>query len=311
MVSTPKVSVVIPCYNADATITQTLDSVLAQSFQGFVVVAVNDGSRDGTRAILEEYSQRYPDKIKVITQENQGQTVAKNVGIRQSKSDYIAFLDSDDLWAPNKLTEQISLLNARPEVGLCYTTATLIDEGGQKTGSASFSAALRGRCQPALINGNNIVASSVMVRRVAVEQVECYDEAFRACENWDLWIRVAGSWEIEAIDESLTSYRVHAQNMSKDIEKMLAARLRVVNKHLPAESTDSALLAQRREALFKTHLAFTKSYIETLNLGAARGQLIAALQVKPMARECYLLYLKTLLGKQFFQWIRQRRARNL
>jgi len=153
------------------------------------------------------------------------------------------------------------------------------------------------------------VASSVMVRRDAAEKAGMYDVTLQACENWDLWIRIARDYEVEYIDEKLTSYRVHPNNMSKNFEKIFQARMQVIDKHLPAESNVQWIKEQRREALFKTHVSLAKGYIEPLRLDEARRELTMALKIKPNCTDCWKLYFKTLLGPRIFGWVRQRRGR--
>jgi len=302
-----RVAIIIPCYNSQATLTQTLDSALGQSFADLCIVTVNDGSVDETDIILQEYAQRYPEKLCVISQANKGQTIAKNVGIQNSCSEFVVFLDSDDLWTPDKLEKQMALMLSKPNVGLCYTAATQIDIHGAHVGEINVSQALRGKCFNELIVRNNIVASSAMVRRSALEDVGLFDESLRACENWDLWIRIAHGYDVDFVDEPLTCYRLHSNNMSKNVAKILQARLQVIDKHLPAGSNDAWVKEQRSEAFFKTHWTFAKAYVESLQLSEARQELALALKIRPMKVECYILYLKTLLGPELFKKVRARR----
>ncbi len=303
-----RAAVIMPCYNAADTLVETLGSIAAQSFDDFCLVAVNDGSKDNTADILKKFAQTYPDKVVVIDQENKGQTVAKNVGLENSRSEFVAFIDSDDLWAPDKLEKQVTLMADNPEVGLCYTAARQINTRSEPVGQISVSPSLRGRCMNELILRNNIVASSVMVRRAAVEQAEVFDVSLKACENWDLWIRIARTYQLEYLDEPLTSYRLHPNNMSKNFEKIFSARLQVINKHLPQGSDDSWIRKQRQVALYRTHLTFAKSYIELLRLSEARGELAEAMKIRRTEGECYLLYVKTLLGPGVFRFARSLRG---
>lgn len=305
----PTVAIIIPCYNAQATLAPTLDSALAQSFRDFVIVAVNDGSQDDTLAILKHYAKLHPEKIQVISQPNRGQTVAKNVGIVQGRGEFIAFLDSDDLWSQDKLQKQLALMVARPDAGLCYTAARQIDVPGAVVGHIGVSASHRGRCVNELILRNNIVASSVLARRAAIERAGSFDEHLRACENWDLWIRIARDYAVEFIDEPLTSYRVHPNNMSKNFERMFQARMYVIDKHLPQAAADVGVKKRRREALFKAHLAFAKGYVEAMRLKEAQRELIAALKIRPADVESWVLFLKTLLGPSLFRRLREWRGR--
>ena len=125
--SPPTVSVVIPAYNAAWCVHKAIDSVLAQDFRDLEVVVVNDGSTDDTMAVLR----RYGDSIQVVSQSNGGMSSARNAGIRASRGEFLAFLDSDDWWLPGKLRGQVELLRNRPELGFCSCTARVEDMEGR------------------------------------------------------------------------------------------------------------------------------------------------------------------------------------
>ncbi|MCJ8280869.1 MAG: glycosyltransferase family 2 protein, partial [Rivularia sp. ALOHA_DT_140] len=127
----PKVSVIIPAYNAMGFLPETLESVLQQTFTDFEILIINDGSSDD---IVEWASKISDSRVRLITQINQGVSAARNTGIRNSQGEYIAFLDADDLWEPTKLEKQVNCLKANPGVGLVYTWTTFIDQFSQPIG---------------------------------------------------------------------------------------------------------------------------------------------------------------------------------
>jgi len=301
----PKVSVIIPCYNASATIRETLDSLRCQTFRTFEVIVVNDGSTDDTGTILGIYTKQFNEKLKIITQINKGQAVAKNVGIEHSSGEFIAFLDSDDLWAPDKLEKQYDYMQLNPGIAMSYTEAYKIDEKGECINTISANPAFRGKCFENLVLHNNIVASSVMVRRDVLDKVGFFDTELAACENWDLWISISRYYPINFIEHPLTFYRVHKDNMSKNWTKMYRARLQVIDKHLSLRSNEPATFELRKKALFFLHRNFAKLHIENLDLKKARRELIDAIKARPNDITCYLSYLKTLLGEKMFRLIRQ------
>jgi glycosyltransferase involved in cell wall biosynthesis len=180
MTNQPSVSVVIPCYNSESTFRETLDCALGQTYDNIQIVVINDGATDGTGDILASYG----DRITFLTQKNSGQTVAKINGIEQSAGDYIAFLDSDDLWDPTKISHQVELVDSSPETGLCYTAGHVVDGSGTRMSAFFASPSHRGDCFEELLLQNDIVASSVMVRRAALDKVGTFDPELRACENW-------------------------------------------------------------------------------------------------------------------------------
>ena len=124
------VSVIFPVYKREHLIAETLDSILAQTYREFEIVAINDGSKDGSALILNRYAAQHPGVFRIIDQENTGQVVARNNGIKQARGEYIAFPDSDDRWVPEKLEEQVPLFD-QLDVGLVYSGITKIDELGQ------------------------------------------------------------------------------------------------------------------------------------------------------------------------------------
>lgn len=302
-----RISIIIPCYNCQSTIAQTLESVFAQSFQSFTVYCINDGSTDNTGIILDQWSLRHKN-LHVIHQKNQGQTKAKNKGIKISKGKYIAFLDSDDLWEPDKLLFQYALMEKKPDVGLCYTNGLYINSQNEPQGEIGISTALQGKCLSTLLLGNAIVASSVMIRSTLLETTGLFDETLTACENWELWTRFASVSNLAVIDKPLTLYRRHANNMSHNLEKMRLNRLRVVDKNSKRykdKIPNSAVLI--KETFYKAHRFFGENYLWKLQLSKARYDILQALRYKPFDFKLYLLYLKSLLGERLLSRIRQYR----
>src|SRR5436190_636531 len=123
----PLVSVVTPAYNVAWCIGRAIDSVLKQDFRDYELIVVNDGSTDGTRALLDTYGEA----VTVINQNNRGMSAARNRGIDQARGTYIAFLDADDWWLPEKLTRQVELMARRPDLGFCSTAARVQDGDGR------------------------------------------------------------------------------------------------------------------------------------------------------------------------------------
>ncbi len=183
------VSVVMPAYNVAWCIGRAVDSVLAQDFHQRELIVVNDGSTDGARALLETYR----GAIKVIDQDNRGMSAARNAGIRSALGTYVAFLDADDWWLPQKLSRQVQLMQSRPEIGFCSTAARVEDGDGRllnlwrcPNGSTEILATLF--AQNAAIAGG---CSAVIVRKELFDRVGLFDETLRGFEDPDLWMRLA------------------------------------------------------------------------------------------------------------------------
>lgn len=232
----PKVSVVIPTYNRRMYVQKALDSVLSQTFNEFETIVVDDGSTDGTGDALRA---RYGDRIQYIWQENQGASVARNCGIDISKGIYIALLDSDDLWLPNKLATQVPILDANQHAVLVFSPAWSIGSNGQHLPNSKVGAitheddlTLESLC---LTNRMGGAPSTALIRRSALERVDGFDPTLQFSEDWDLWIRLRQLGSFIAIDEPLAVSRRNPtskwHSINSEVEdSRLASHLRILAK---------------------------------------------------------------------------------
>ena len=194
----PRVSIIIPTYNRKACVLEAVDSVLAQTYEDFELIVVDDGSTDGTRKALEQYGER----LHYLCQANQGVSAARNSGLALSQGEFIAFLDSDDLWLPKKLAIQIAFMDQHPQAQICYTDELWIRRGvrvNPKKRHAKYSGEIYSHCLPLCI----ISPSSVLMRRGLFEQVGGFDPGLPVCEDYDLWLRVAVCFPVYFIPQSL------------------------------------------------------------------------------------------------------------
>lgn len=252
------IDVIIPAYNAGMFIAQTLQSVLLQDAPIHSVIVVNDGSSDDTQAKVLGFAQQNPElNLILINQANSGLSAARNAGIKQSHADYIALLDADDLWQPNKISSQIELLKHRsqPLLGVVYCGYRLIDEIGQVISTKPrdiISPTLRGNIYQSLLRGNFISGSgsSALIKRTVFNAVGLFDEQLKACEDWDMWLRIARQFQFDYVDSDLVLIRVHPNNMQKDGMRMLSAELMVLNKFTEQSQGNPFLLWKMRTYLF-------------------------------------------------------------
>ena len=242
----PKVSVVIPAYNAMPFLSKTLDSVLGQTFSDFEVLVINDGSTDGTGAWVSALADR---RVTLINQENQGCAIARNTGVFVSNGDYIAFLDADDIWESTKLEKQVRILETRPNVGLVNTWISHIDGEGvslEKLGTPDSE----GYVWESVIEENPIMCGSTpMVRRECFESVGLFDQSLRSAEDWDMWIRIAKKYEFAVVKEPLVRYRIHANSKSHNLQLHLKSRLQVIEKAFQNTVPDKAAMKDRAYGL--------------------------------------------------------------
>ncbi|GIX49573.1 MAG: hypothetical protein KatS3mg131_3784 [Candidatus Tectimicrobiota bacterium] len=241
------VSVVIPVYNAERFLAETLDSVLCQSYGDFEVVLVDDGSTDASPAIACRYQQRYPDKVRLVRKRNGGPASARNLGIAQARGEFVAFLDADDLWLPQKLAKQVACLRAQPaEVGLVYTRAVKFDaEGVWLLPRAYQRPAPSGWVYRDILRCNPVPSPSVLVRRACFARVGGFDESLDIIEDQDMWARLARVFRVALVDEVLCLYREHAGGRSKREEVTLRREVGVIEKHRRAaqQAKDAELVA--------------------------------------------------------------------
>lgn len=212
----PKVSVVIPAYNTLAYLPQSLASALEQTFTDFDVLIVDDGSADGVAAWAAQLSDP---RVRLVTQANQGLPGARNTGVAGTEGEYIAFLDGDDLWRPDKLTKQVALLDKRPEVGLVHSSVRFIDARGDAT-SSPVAAHGDGDLYREFLTFNEFYmvrcGSTPLVRRACFDRVGVFDPSLKFAEDWEMWTRVAAHYHVAALSENLVSYRQHASNLTRN-----------------------------------------------------------------------------------------------
>ena len=194
----PLVSVIIATYNRERFLSQAIESVLKQTCTDYEIVVVNNGSSDGTEDLLRE---RFAGKLVYIHKdENVGLPAARNAGIKVARGKYLAMLDDDDCWLPEKLEMQIGLFEGKPSLGLVYCNSFIVNEKDEVQGE------MRGSKRGAIFNevlSSNCLSppSGVLVSKKVVAEAGYFDETLTALEDWDLWIRVSQLCDIDFVDQ--------------------------------------------------------------------------------------------------------------
>jgi glycosyltransferase involved in cell wall biosynthesis len=238
----PKVSVVIPAYNAMRYLPETIDSVLKQTFTDFELIVINDGSSDN---IIEWFSEVNDPRFRLISQENQGMANARNTGILQARGEYIAFLDADDLWKETKLEKQVLCLNENPSVGLVYTWTEFINSNGERT-KFTVAHTSKGNIWEQIIVEDVVGSgSSAMVRACCFDKVGLFDPSVAIAADFDMWVRIAYVYEITVVKEFLLLYRQHENNASKNRLEMINIHAQVIEKNFRGVPLDSFYLRNR------------------------------------------------------------------
>lgn len=228
----PAVSVIIPVYNRERRIGRAIESVISQTYQDVEILVIDDGSIDGTPRVLAGFG----DQIVYLRQENRGPYAARNVGVVRASGEYIAFLDSDDIWYPPKLEKQVAILRREPEVGLVYTNGYWVDEPSDgRSGEArrllsDIHALHSGDVFRDLIRNNFVGTSSVVVRRACFLESGGFDETVPLAADYYKWLQIAREHALAAIEEPLLEYRVHDDNISRDRIRSLRCQRYLMNQ---------------------------------------------------------------------------------
>ena len=248
--SEPRVSVVIPTFNSADMIGEAIASVLAQTYIDFEILIVDDGSTDRTEDVVRQFG----DRVRYFKQENQGVSSARNAGIERSRGRYIAFLDSDDLWRPEKLAEEIPLLEADSELGLVYCDWTVVS--GETVVQKSYHEELRpakGYVFDELVQRGFILTSGVVVRRECLDDVGRFDKSLRVAEDYDLWLRISYRWKVELVDKRLFTKRKWDGSLSCRLAETAANRIVLFHRIL-SELCD---MTAHRRRFIRQQLSFS------------------------------------------------------
>lgn len=224
------ISVVIPAYNAASFIEETLESVLKQTLPPSEVLVIDDGSTDETAKVAE----RFAPAVRVIRRPNSRAAATRNFGVETATSEWVAFVDADDIWEPNKLERQMAELREHPEADICYTGRVLrLQEGEKSRLGPTVQVPPASNIREALFKGTTFLPSSVVIRRSVFLAVGGYDTSFKYVEDWDLWMRLLHSGvKFASCPEPLVQYRIHPASTTHSAIPSLMAAKEVYRRHV-------------------------------------------------------------------------------
>jgi len=287
-----KVSVIIPTHNRAEFLCSAITSVLNQTFQDFEIVIIDDASKDHTREVITNFNDA---RIKVIhNQVSKGAAGARNIGIKNTKCEYIAFLDDDDEWLPNKLQMQIDMLeNNLIDIFGVYTNIIEID----KISGKILSTGILGNTKDPF-QGNCIATSSLLLRRECFERVGLFDENMPASSDYDMWIRILKKFRFEYIDEPLVKYSIHGNRISVDNDKVIRGVEILLKKH-------SEILALNSKHHSSIYLFLGICYCYNGNIKKGRRACLKATWLYPYELRNYFNLLLSLTGVNNFKKLRK------
>lgn len=284
-----KISVIIPVYNGEKTIAETVRSVLSQTFQDFELIIINDGSTDRT---LEVISQNDESRIQFYSYSNTGQGASRNRGIDRAKGDYLAFLDADDLWTPDKLEAQLKALESNPEAGVAYSWTDFIDEGGNFLRPGSHLN-ITGDVLPHLLLTNILEnGSNPLIRREAIERVGNFDESLPPAEDWDLYLRLAAVYPFVVVPRSQILYRVYANSASTKVFHLEKVSVKTIEKAFA--QTPASLQYLKAHSLANLYKYLTFKSLEHAS-GRLQGMAALLFLVKAIAYDRHFLKQKRII----------------
>ena len=255
------VDIIIPSFNAAHYLPFAIESVMAQTYEDWRIILIDDGSTDNTKEMLSSFMRRLGPKLTYIKKANGGLPAARNTAICNSTAEFLALLDADDVWLPFRLEESLKAFRDNPDVGLAYGYVSRIDANGALgTTHDQKKKHDRGRIAPYIyMRAIDLPCPTVTFRRRCVDEVGLFDERLRATEDRDLWFRIASRYDVALVPKVIAYYRSSPQAMTTDPDRMLKAQLQFLEKHFGTAGCGkrerrvarSRVYRQRAEALEK------------------------------------------------------------
>lgn len=287
-----KVSVVIPTHNRSKLVKRAIDSVLRQTYQNFEIIVVSDGSTDDTDFVLKEISKNDP-RVKFIAYENaKGANYARNIGIKEAAGDFVAFLDDDDEWMPEKLELQMNKFKENELLGLVYTGVEVIYYTNKKIINYYSIPKKTGNLSRDILISNCIgTTSSVVMKKSLFSKIGLFDENLKARQDYDLWIRACQITEVGAVNKPLVRYynSTTTKQISDDVQKYEDALMYLKRKYEKYyNNLDESLLRRHKQA---NYMLLALKCLRNGNPKIARRYILKHFKLKPSFRTLFLYLL--------------------
>ncbi len=304
----PRVSILLTCYNHIRYLPDAWQSVMDQTYTDWEIVAIDDGSKDGTRDWLT--GSPWGEKGRVILNEvNLGTYGSLNRALKEANGEFIAILNDDDVWAPRKLEAQLELFEKHLKVGLVHTEGWFIDGDGKKREDSplgfDFPRFETGDLLVPLLYQNKIIASAALVRRECFDALGGFNEAYFGSGDWEMWLRIAEKWQMGCVPEPLTFYRVHGENASHKLERIWKddEMLRQWIASRESDWTNRRDLPTDAVKAGMAHNYAALGTVCTLNGDPRRGRRAYGESIKrsPCRFKSYLRWVATFLPKPWFR----------
>jgi glycosyltransferase involved in cell wall biosynthesis len=270
-----KVSVIIPTYNRAQLIIRSVQSVLNQTYKNFELIVIDDGSSDGTKDVLTPYM----DCIRYFYQENKGISAARNRGLQEAKGDYIAFLDSDDEWVPEKLAIQVKIMDENPSIGIIHNKLVIVNENNQQIGTKPKSDSSN-VFHELIETLGDLPTSSILIRKECFDKVGIFDESLPTMEDFEMWLRIAQYYNIyEYRNRCLAYSHRHAGQITRDKIKVYYGLVSLDKKILKQFPNIHTKAVNKR--LAKNLYILSRAYYDKGQYHLAFSNLIEAMSKDP------------------------------
>lgn len=325
----PKISVIIPTYNCEEYLCRAIDSVINQVFSDYEIIIIDDGSIDKTKNLIDIYITKYYGKIKYFYQDRLGVSAARNNGLHKATGEYIAFLDSDDLWLPDKLKLQINLMSLYSNVYMVFTDSELFTENGgilrdsmsrsrlpQKKGSFRYKVLQKNLNDESIIIGNlyndlilcNFIATStVFIRSAVLEKVGYFSEEFTVAEDYDLWIRISQKHEIIYLNKVTAKYMVRNNGLSGPIDirtcRWEEGFGKVFEKHLIHSPRELKRVIKKR--IINSYKEACWGYLNLLEFKKVKELSLRSLKYNRLQLKLYLYILFSILPQKILLYLKR------
>ena len=280
----PAVSVIVATYNRANLLPETIDSILAQTFQNFELIVVDDGSTDNTRAVLERYGSR----LRYFHQPNKGASAARNFGVGHARTSWIAFQDSDDLSTPTHLEALIGYVRQFPGYGMVFANGGYVG-GAQHRHETIIPAAISRRLQGQEVTLVDLFEKSLVrlqasiIAKTAYESIGGMDESLQICEDLDFFFRLITRYRIAYLDRVVFLYRTHSGNLTENEELRLTENIRVIQKLMCDYPQARGLIGESAVArrLAYRYYRLAKGRWRCNRRDAARQAIVEAIRLRP------------------------------
>lgn len=280
----PEVSIIMPLYNCESFISETIDSILGQTYKDFEIITIDDGSTDDTYKLV---TTKYGEWVKCVQQKNSGLSCARNTGLSLARGRYIAFIDHDDKWLPNKLETQLSIFKDKPDVGLVFSDAYIVDKYGRRINNFfKITRPYRGMVFKKLLKENFIPILTVAVKRDIFNKIGFFSSRYKIAEDWDMFLRISQQYPVDYIDSRLAEYRIHSLSFSKNRELVFQECLDVLGRYLKATDNSTRKILKKSISVHKSGLG--SIYLKTKENSQARKYFLESIKDYPINLKSYI-----------------------